>query len=210
MTSYNEKGGLTLLTGATDAEADPITMKRVGTTLPGGGTGGTTTFPATVTLNNPTSGITTVSVSAVGIVPLDDGGNPASLPALGATSVVLGTFQYTLQDDSGAESAVYTATVTANGVASTNPNSFVTSGLVLRLAADLGVTTSAGIVTQWLDQVSGRVFTPVGSPTQGTPPGGTATATMVIPANAGFTSSNLSGMPTAASPRTLQDRKSVV
>lgn len=212
MTTYNEKTGKTLLTGATDAEGDAIVMFRVGTTLPGGGTGGTATFPATVTLNNPTSAVTTVSVASDGAVTMSDGGDPSSFPANGASNVTLGTFQFTIADDNGAESTVggaasngvYTATVTANGVTSVNPNSYVTAGLVLRLAADAGVTASSGVVTQWLDQVSGRVFTPVGSPTLGTPAGGTATATMVIGVNAGFTSSDLTGMPTGAAPRTVQ------
>lgn len=211
MTVSSEKTGKTTLTGATDAEGDPIVMFRAGTTLPGGGTGGTTTFPATVTLANPTSAITTVSVSIAGVVPLDDGGNPVTLPALGATGVVLGTFQYTIADDNGAESTVgglasngvYTATITANGVASVNPNAYVTAGLVADWNANSGVSNTAGTVTAWLDTVSSRALTIVGAPTVGVITGGTATATVVVPANGGFTCADLTGFPTGASPRTV-------
>lgn len=200
MTAYNEKTGKTPLTGATDAEGDPILMKRVGTTLPGGGSGGTTTFPATVTLVSPTSAITTVSVAANGTVTIDDGGDPTSLPALAASNVTLGTFQFTLADAPGAESAVYTATVTANGVATLTPSGFVAAGQVARWQSNLGI---AGNITSFTDQISSKVASPVGAPTVGTFSGGTITQSVVIGTNQGFTCADLTGFPTGAQPRCI-------
>ena len=201
MTIYVEELGNTLLTGATDAEGDPIVPYRLGTTLPGGGTGGTilSGSPVTVTLNNPTTTVTSITIDTNGAPTLNDTGNTYSFPPVGSGLFTIGTYQYTLHDGQ-TESAVYTKTVKVRGVASTNPNAFVSTGLIADWSANLNVTTSLGVVTGWLDTVSSRALTVVGSPTLGTPAGGTATQTVVIPANAGFNSSNLTGCPVGASP----------
>lgn len=99
MTLYIPTTGATLLTGATDADGDIITVRKInGTNV------NWATNPQTVTLT-----VGTVKVWQNGDVRFDDTGLGAGRPAAGA-SVAAGSFTFTLWDGT-AESPVYTATV---------------------------------------------------------------------------------------------------
>ncbi len=99
MTLYIPTTGATLLTGASDADGDVITVRRINGTVIDWATN-----PQTVTLT-----VGTVKVWQDGTVRFDDAGLGAGRPAAGA-SVAAGSFTFTLWDGT-AESPAYTATV---------------------------------------------------------------------------------------------------
>lgn len=106
MTVYSESNSLTLLTGATDPEGDPITVARINGTL-------VSSWPHSVTL---TSG--SVSVTQGGVVSYDDGGDVLGHPSSGS-SAPNGSFTFTLTDGH-TESPVYTCDILLNGQAVTS------------------------------------------------------------------------------------------
>lgn len=102
MATYQEKSNFTLLTGSNDPDGDTISVRRInGTQI--------SSWPATVNL---TTG--TASVAETGAVTFDDGGSTAGHPT-GGQSLSNGSFTFTLWDGS-AESSVYTATITLEGL----------------------------------------------------------------------------------------------
>ena len=102
MASYNEKTSKTLLTGATDADNDIMTVRRINGTL-------ITSWPFTVDL---TAG--EVVIAENGLVSYDDEGTNSFHPTGGQT-LPNGSFTFTLWDGI-AESEVYTATIELVGV----------------------------------------------------------------------------------------------
>ena len=122
MTQYPENSTITLLTGATDPDGDPIRVRRIeGSVI--------TAWPHVITL--PTG---TISITEFGVVTYDDGGDISGHPANGATSAN-GTFNYTLWDGTD-ESPVYQANVELSGVSS--------NVTVADQTAEFGADTPAG------------------------------------------------------------------
>lgn len=102
MTIYSESNSTTLLTGASDADGDTITVRRLnGTQI--------ASWPRTVDL---------ISGSAIitqeGVVTFDDEGSTSGHPA-GGQNQANGSFTYTLWDGI-AESDTYTASISLTGV----------------------------------------------------------------------------------------------
>lgn len=118
MALYNEQSNLTLLTGATDADGDPISVSRVN--------GASSNIGIPVALIGGLGGTVTVSVD--GSVVLND--ETLTNPADGV-SALAGTFTYRLTDGVN-ESPVYTASIDVTGQAAApapvKPSKF-TSGL---------------------------------------------------------------------------------
>jgi hypothetical protein len=119
MTTYSENTGTTLISGATDAQGDPITVRRINGSVPGA-------WPASVAL-----AVGSVRVSQNGAVTFDDGAGSGSNPEQGQ-SLAAGSFTFTLWDGA-TESPAYTATVTLTGAAA-----------VVAGATTFGALTSAG------------------------------------------------------------------
>jgi hypothetical protein len=193
MVDYSTANGFSLLTGATDADGDPMTVRRInGSVIDWGANGGEEIVALT-------HGNAKVYENGIGLLSLStDANNPDD----GVTEA-FGSFTFTLWDGAD-ESNTATCTIDVTGQVATGTPNYVTTGLVARWAADEGTTLSGSDVTTWVDSVQGLTLTAVGTPTLGTPPGGTAAATMVIGAGDGFTGSTLTGFPSSASPRTIQ------
>lgn len=101
MTTYAEKNSTSLLTGATDADGDTITVRRInGTQI--------ASWPVTVDLT-----FGEVSVTEAGAITFDDEGSTSGHPGGGQTQAN-GFFTFTLWDGV-LESPEYTATVTLEG-----------------------------------------------------------------------------------------------
>lgn len=101
MTTYSEKNSKTLLTGASDADGDTITVRRInGVQI--------ASWPYSVSL---TTG--SASVTQNGAVTFDDGGTTSGHPT-GGQNQPNGSFTFTLWDGL-AESESYTATVSLSG-----------------------------------------------------------------------------------------------
>ena len=197
MADYFEAHGYNLLSQSTDADGDAIAVKKIGTTL--GGVAVPASYPATYDLD-------------IGqIIIENDAGDffvrlasDASNPDAGATAAA-GTIYFTVVDEHGAESAnTATATINLEGDTGGAVPDYVATGLVERWAADAGVTLSGSDVTDWLGQESGLNLDAIGTPTVGTPIGGTAGATIVIGPDEGMTGTTLTGLPVGASSRTVQ------
>ena len=127
MTIYAERTARTLLTGAADADGDPITLRRINGAI-------VTSWPHVLTL--PTGRVT---ISETGVVAYDDQGSVAGHPTDGVTASN-GSFTYTLWDGKD-ESPAYVASVDLAGTDTTAP------GLSGPTAAGTGATTYAGAVT---------------------------------------------------------------
>lgn len=108
MTTYSERLGRSLLTGASDPDGDPITVRRInGLVIDWGANGGV------LILSLPNGA---VRITEAGAVTLDDAtATTGSFPADGETSSN-GSFTYTLTDGS-LDSATVTATITLRGAA---------------------------------------------------------------------------------------------
>jgi len=122
MTQYPENSTISLLTGATDAEGDPIRVRRVDGTV-------ITAWPHVIAL--PTGSLV---VSEFGVVTYDDGGDTSGHPVDGAMATN-GSFSYTLWDGVD-ESPVYQANVELSGVSGT--------ATVADQTAEFGADTPAG------------------------------------------------------------------
>jgi len=152
MTIYNENSATRLTTGATDADSDDITVRRINGTLPN-------EFPATVMVAG-----RTLRVYEDGRVDYDDQGDPSDHPADEQTETI-GTFTYTLWDGRD-ESNTATATVRFTGVEiEVDPGTEV-SGYTAKWTAT-GVTGATLV-----DEVSGAVLAAEGAPTTGPSPAG--------------------------------------
>ncbi|RMH50850.1 MAG: hypothetical protein D6686_05295 [Alphaproteobacteria bacterium] len=101
MASYSERNGTTLLTGATDPDGDPVTVATVNGSA------------ANVGVPIPLAGGGLVTVSAAGVVTLDDSGLQ---PPPAQMTVAVGSFTFTLTDGQR-ESPSYTATISVAGAA---------------------------------------------------------------------------------------------
>ncbi len=101
MTVYPEKEGLSLLTGASDADADPISVRRINGEVP-------VTWPVTVVLT-----VGSVLVYESGVVEYEDGGDLSEHPDIGST-LANGSFTFALWDGEE-ESDEQTATVVLHG-----------------------------------------------------------------------------------------------
>lgn len=197
MADYFEAHGYNLLSQSTDADGDAIAVKKIGTTL--GGVAVPASYPATYDLD-------------IGqIIIENDAGDffvrlasDTSNPDAGATTAA-GTIYFTVVDEHGLESAnTATATINLEGDTGGAAPDYVTTGLIERWAADAGVTLSGSDVTDWLGQESGLNLDAIGTPTVGTPLGGTAGAIIVIGPDAGMTGATLTGLPVGAASRTVQ------
>lgn len=102
MTVYTEKNSFTLVTGASDPEGDPITVRRVNGIVPSG-------WPHVVPLSSGN-----VSISENGVVVYDDGGVVSGHPSDGQ-SQTNGSFTFTLWDGN-LESTTLTATIELEGI----------------------------------------------------------------------------------------------
>lgn len=121
MTSYSENSALTLLSGALDAQNDPITLRRINGTV-------ISSWPHTIALPQGSAQIT-----QAGVVTYDDGGSIAGHPAPNVTQSN-GSFTFTLWDGLD-ESPSYTADLTLRGASLP-----VASGYGWDPAIDLGTT----------------------------------------------------------------------
>ena len=175
MTIYSEQTSRSLLTGATDPEGDPITVRRINGQI-------ITTWPHTVALPEGHAIIT-----ELGQVSYDDGGALIGHPSEGVT-LDNGTFTFQLWDGTS-ESPEYTATIDLLGGVSATVG--YVAAPVFRLAGDQNVTGDP--VTAWAASIGVNDFSPVGTPTTGTAPNGTTT--VVIGADEGFTGP-ATGLPT--------------
>lgn len=101
MASYIAQAGVTLLTGASDPEGSPITVRRINGVV-------VAAWPHVVPLT-----IGSATITQAGLVGYDDAGNILPHPGNGATKTA-GTFTFTLWDGQG-ESVVRTATLRLNG-----------------------------------------------------------------------------------------------
>lgn len=196
MADYNEAHGFNLLTNSSDVDADAIAVRKIGETV--GSLAVPGAYPATYNLTTGT--ITILNDQGDCYITLaSDVNNPDD----GITEAA-GTIYFTVIDEHGLESATH-ATCTVNLTGSTGSSAaYVETGLVERWAADAGITLSGSDVTDWLGQEAGLNLDAVGTPAQGTPPGGTASATVVVGPDSGMTGSTLTGLPAGAAARTVQ------
>lgn len=189
MTIYPELNGISLITNATDRENDAITVYRIN--------GSIVTWAGLETVAI-VAGELTAYVSENGTVTVEPTDNDSS-PADAATTLY-GSFTYTLWDGQD-EGPTRTCNISLKGTAGGGGGGFVATGAVFDLNPDAGVTGSSP-VTAWVDQIGSKAMTVVGSPTLGTPPGGTATNTMVIGSEAGFSCADLTNFPISGADRT--------
>lgn len=196
MADYTEAHGYNLLTNSTDVDGDAIAVRKIGETV--GALAVPGAYPATYNLTTGTITILNDQGDCY-ITLVSDAENPDD----GITEAA-GTIYFTVIDEHGVESSTH-ATCTVNLRGSTGEvTDYVSTGLVERWAADEGVTLSGSDVTDWLGQVAGLNLDAVGTPTQGTPAGGTASDTMVIGDAAGFTGADTTGLPQGSAARTVQ------
>lgn len=193
MTIVNEKNGVSLISNASDREGDTITVYELDGVTADFGSGD-------ITIK--TVGSTAIKCTQLGIVYLDQA-DADDNPADGNSNASFATFTYKLWDGTDV-GALRTATIALNGVATPGAATYVQTGLVMLLDPDAGVTGSAP-VTAWADQVGAKSFTAIGTPSLGTPPGGTASNTIVAAAgDDGFTCADLTNFPTSGADRTVQ------
>jgi hypothetical protein len=202
MTDYVEKFGKTFLTGATDAQSDPIAVSRVsldsaamGADIDWIANGGALllTVPGGQ-LRVTETGLPTFVATGVNDFPSD------------GTSITIARVYYqpTDRNASNGLGAIKYWDITLEGQAVPPATGYISAGLIARWAADAGRIMSGPNIVTWEDTVARRIATAVGLPTVGVPPGGTCPDVVVIGANAGFTCSDLSGFPTGAAVRTVQ------
>ena len=189
MTDFTTSNGASLLTGASDADNDSLVAYRINGSV-------ISTWPHVVTLTYDTA--TVYQNGRVDLTEATDTNNPND-----TESTDFGVFTYTLWDGQ-AESNTSNYTVRAVGQATPSAPGYVTNGLIARWDPDEGVTTSGGFITEWEDQENGIVLTANGSPSLGTPPGGTATNTVMVNSESNFTATSVTTLPSSASPRTIQ------
>lgn len=196
MADYYEAHGFNLLTNSSDVDADAIAIRKIGETV--GSLAVPVAYPATYNLTTGT--ITILNDQGDCYITLaSDVNNPDD----GVTEAA-GTIYFTVIDEHGLESTTH-ATCTVNLTGSTGGSAaYVETGLVERWAADAGITLSGSDITDWLGQEAGLNLDAIGTPTQGTPPGGTASATVVVGPDSGMTGSTLTGLPAGAAARTVQ------
>lgn len=189
MADYNPENGFSLLTGATDADGDPMVVYSVNGSVPGA-------WPVVVNL---TQGTATVAQSGDVFVTLasnDD--SPAD-----TVTKAFGSFTYQLTDGEDPSNTA-TCSIDVTGTSGGGAPAYVATGLVERWAADAGITLSGSDVTDWLGQVAGLNLDAISTPTIGTAPGGTAGDVVVLNGDDGFTGTTLTGMPSGSGSRTVQ------
>jgi len=125
MTSYSEKNATDLLSGATDAENDTITIRRINGVI-------INSWPHTVTLPQGNA-----LISQTGAVSYDDGNDTSGHPVQGST-LNNGTFTFNLWDGAD-ESPIYTANLVLNGTTSSGPTGDTPVNSVTSIS-DNGVT----------------------------------------------------------------------
>lgn len=125
MTNYSEKNATGLLSGATDAENDTITIRRINGVV-------INSWPHTVTL--PTG---SAQISQTGTVSYNDGNNTSGHPVQGST-LNNGTFTFNLWDGVD-ESPIYTANLVLSGTTNSGPTGDTPVNSVTSIS-DNGVT----------------------------------------------------------------------
>lgn len=182
--------GFNCLTGSSDPDpGDSRTVYRVNGVVPGG-------WPYATTTNTALA----IEVYQNGDVWFD-GAIIAGHPADGSVENH-GDFTYSLYDGT-AEGNTSTVTIELQVYAS--PQSGLSSdSVVMDWNPDVGLTTSVSNVTGWTEQANSVAATLTGVPTVGTPPGGTATNSVVIGAGTGFNFTDLTHLPISSAVRTMQ------
>ena len=107
MTVYSPLNGVTLLTGAADAEGHPITVRKIN--------GSDVDWNSNEGIELVALSVGTAQVTQMGIVSYDDGDDISGHPGSGVAGQANGSFTFTLEDSQRAESPIYVATVTLNG-----------------------------------------------------------------------------------------------
>ncbi|NWG46259.1 MAG: hypothetical protein HXY25_06895, partial [Alphaproteobacteria bacterium] len=180
----SEKAGLSLVTGAFDAEGDPISVRKVnGSVIDWSG------GPHEVQLSSGK-----VVITEAGQVTYDDEGDVLGHP-LDGQSGANGSFTFTLWDGL-AESAQGTRSIQLNGVASQTS----IPGLVFDIDPENDVVLSGSDVTTVTDQVAGIVLTALGTPTIIQTPA--SVDAIQILSGEGLKSAVTTGLPVGAAPRT--------
>lgn len=193
MTVYNEKTGFTLLTNATDPQGLVLRIYKVNGNIINWGSG-----PTTVSLFG---GAVIATITEFGVVTFEstsDANNPANL-----STKTAGTFTYTIWNGV-VEGTQRTATLQWEGATSIADPSYVSAGQLARWTAGAGITVSGSDVTAWLDQVSSKALTVVGTPVRATGVGGTVNLMVQVQTDEGFTFSDLTNFPVSNADRTLQ------
>lgn len=191
MPDYNPENGLNILSNSSDPDGDLISVRKLGESV--GALAVPGAYPATYNLTIGTITVINAQGDAYVTLASSDGTNKA-----------LGTLYFTTIDEHGLESSSH-GTVTINQIVDPSAPGYIDTGLVERWAADAGTTVVGSDVTDWLGQVGGLNLDAAGTATLGTPPGGTASATLVIgETGGGFTGSTLTGLPFGAQSRTVQ------
>jgi hypothetical protein len=195
MADFFEQFGLNLLSLSSDPDpGDTFSIYQAGTSA---GSLAAPVYPQTYSLSVGT--LTLLSANGDFKVTL---ANNNSNPADGVTQAV-GTIYFKLIDSNGAISAnIGQATINLRSQSGGTAPTPVTSGLLAWWKPDAGVTLAGSNVSQWTDQQSSRLLTAVGAPVMTTGPSGAAM--VAINNNAGFTGTNLSGLPTGAASRSIQ------
>ena len=191
MADYNPENGLNILSNSSDPDGDLISVRKLGESV--GALAVPGAYPATYNLTIGTITVINAQGDAYVTLASSDGTNKA-----------LGTLYFTTIDEHGLESATH-GTVTINQIAEPSAPGYVDTGLIERWYSDAGVTLSGSDITSWTGQIEGLVLTATGTPAQGTPPGGTATNTVVCGEGGdNFTGSTLTNLPFGAQSRTVQ------